>query len=318
MPANRLIVLDVPWSGVTGVLLSGDYDGSIVAILESLCETADLEGVAVLDLAESDLPVPYSVGFAGRGTVSIGRTLLIANPGATAHAVAPDGRSILTCPWVLPPSRPGGLLLWRAPSIRPWSDGDHSLAASVGMLLNLALSANIGQVGIDRLTGIPNRRWFLDEADRHIERLDVDGTSGTLCVIDIDNLRRLNLTLGRRYGDRVLVRMASQLRAMVRPGDVVARIGADTFAMWQTGVDHMTAAERAERLCSLGLYEDLPDGYRVTFSVGIASRGPGAEEDVRTLLRRAHMAAREIKDLGGGGWRVALAQGVPRGSGVAE
>ncbi len=59
-------------------------------------------------------------------------------------------------------------------------------------------------------------------------------------------MHRLNQTLGRPYGDRVLVRMASQLRAMIRPGDVVARIGADTFAIWQTGMDHLTAAERAE------------------------------------------------------------------------
>ena len=300
------------------MFLSGDYDGSIVAILESLRETADIEGTAVLDLSESDLPIPYSVGFAGENTVAFGRNLLMANPDTTAHAVAPDERSILACPSVLPPSRLGGLLLWRAPRTRPWSDSDHSLAASVAMLLNLSLSASIGQIGIDRLTGIPNRRWFLDEADRHIERLDVDGTSGTLCMIDIDNLRRLNLTLGRQHGDRVLVRMANQLRSMVRPGDVVARMGAGTFAMWQTGVDHLTAAERAERLCSLGLYQDLPDGYTLTFSIGIASCSAGGGEDVRALLRRAHLAAKEMKDLGGGGWRVSRAHGVRRGFGVPE
>jgi diguanylate cyclase (GGDEF)-like protein len=298
------------------VLLSGDYDGSIVVILDSLRETADLEGLAVLELAETDLPVPYSVGAAGQGTVAIGRSLLIARPAATAHATAPDGRSILACPLVLPPSRPGGMVCWRAPGRRPWTDGDHSLAASVAMLLNLALSASVGQIGIDRLTGIPNHRWFLDEAERHIERLDGDGLTGTLCLVDIDDMRRLNLTLGRRQGDRVLVRMASQLRAMIRPGDVVARIGADTFALWQTGVDHLTAAERAEALCSLGLFGDAPDGYRITFSIGIASRGEGSGEDVRSLLRRAQMAVREIKGIGGGGWRVAQALAVPRGSGA--
>jgi diguanylate cyclase (GGDEF)-like protein len=302
---------------VTGVLLSGDYDGSIVAILESLRETADLEGLAVLDLAESDLPVPYSVGAAGQGTVAIGRGLLLAHPGATAHATAPDGRSILASPLTLPPSRPGGVVVWRAPHVRPWSDADHSLAASVAMLLNLTISSSIGQIGIDSLTGIPNRRWFLDEADRHVERLDGDGLIGTLCVIDFDDMRRLNLTLGRQYGNRVLVRMASQLRAMIRPGDVVARIGADTFAVWQTGVDHLTAAERAESLCALGLFQDLPDGHMVTFSIGIASRDGGSGEDVRSLLRRAQMAVREIKGIGGGGWRVSQPKAVSRGSGAA-
>ena len=49
---------------------------------------------------------------------------------------------------------------------------------------------------------------------------------------------------------------------------------------------------------------DLADEQAVTFSIGIASRQPGSAEDVRTLLRRAHMAAREVKSKGGGGWRV--------------
>ena len=258
---------------------------------------------------------PYSVGAAGQGTVAIGRGLLIGHPGTTAHATAPDGRSILAAPLMLPPSRPGGVVFWRAPQVRPWSDNDHSLAASVAVLLNLALSASVGQIGIDRLTGIPNHRWFLDEAERHIERLDGDGLIGTLSVVDIDDMRRLNLTLGRRYGDRVLVRMASQLRAMIRPGDVVARIGTDTFALWQTGVDHLTAAERAEALCALGLFHDVPGGYKITFSIGIASRGGGSGEDVRSLLRRAQMAVREIKGIGGGGWRVSQPRAVQRGSG---
>jgi diguanylate cyclase (GGDEF)-like protein len=299
------------------VLLSGDYDGSIVAILESLRETAELEGLAVLDLTESDLPVPYSAGAAGQGTVAIGRSLLLTRPGVTAHATAPDGRSILASPLILPPSRPGGVVFWRTSQGRAWTDGDHSLASSVAMLLAVTLAASIGQIGIDSLTGVPNRRWFLDEADRHIERLDGDGLVGTLCLIDFDGMHRLNQTLGRPYGDRALVRMASQLRAMIRPGDVVARIGADTFAIWQTGMDHLTAAERAESLCALGLFQDLPDGYKLTFSIGIASRDGGSGEDVRSLLRRAQMAVRDIKGLGGGGWRVSQPDMAQRGSGPA-
>ena len=120
------------------------------------------------------------------------------------------------------------------------------------MLLRVAIGAGMGQVGIDRLTGIPNRRWFLDEADRHIERLDLDVVVGTLLLIDIDDLRRVNHTLGREQGDRILVRMASQLRVMVRPSDVVARVGADEFAVWQDGMDHLTAAERANRCARAG------------------------------------------------------------------
>ena len=208
---------------------SGDYDGSIVAVLEELRLTADLEGVAVLDLSADavDTPVAYLLGAGGPGMTALGQDLLTANPGRPSHVVAKDRRPLLVCPWMLPPASPGGLLLWRAPRSKPWTESDHDLAASVAMLLRVAVGAGMGQVGIDRLTGIPNRRWFLDEADRHIDRLDLDAQVGTLLLVDIDDLRRVNLSLGRAQGDRILVRMATQLRAMVRPSDLVARVGAD-------------------------------------------------------------------------------------------
>jgi diguanylate cyclase (GGDEF)-like protein len=293
---------------------SGDYDGSIVTVLEQLRLTADLEGLAIVDLSEdaADASVAYCLGVAGAGTIDLGRSLLIASPDRPSHVVGNDRRRLLACPWVFPPARPGGLLLWRAPRSRLWTDADRDLAASVAMLLRVAIGAGMGQVGIDRLTGIPNRRWFLDEADRHIDRLDQDEVVGTLLLVDIDDLRRVNLVLGRAQGDRVLVRMANQLRAMVRPSDLVARVGADEFAVWQNGMDHLTAAERADQLCARRLFHDLPDTHGVTFSVGIASREPGSGEDVRTVLRRAHMAAREVKATGGGGWRVGHAKPMSR------
>jgi diguanylate cyclase (GGDEF)-like protein len=301
-------------AGETDVPFGGDYDGSIVSILEQLRLAANLEGLAVLDLSQdaADSPVAYSLGVAGSGTTALGQVLLSRNPGRPVHASATDKRSVLACPWVLPPARPGGLLLWRAPGARAWTEGDYDLASSVAMLLRVTMGAGMGQAGIDRLTGLPNRRWFLDESDRHIDRLDLDGTVGTLLLVDIDDLRGVNLALGQEQGDRVMVRMANQLRAMVRPSDIVARVGADEFAVWHDGMDHLTAAERAESLCTRRLFEDLPEDHTVTFSIGIASRRPGSAEDVRTLLRRARMAAREVKTVGGGGWRVSQPEPMSR------
>jgi len=295
----------------------GDYDGSIVTVLEQLRLTADLEGLAVLDLSEdaTEAAIPYRLGVAGADTIDLGKALLNTIPGRPANAVAKDKRPILACPWVFPPARPGGLLMWRAPRSRPWTHADHSLASSVAMLLRVAIGAGMGQPGIDRLTGIPNRRWFLDEADRHIDRLDLDATVGTLLLVDIDDLRRVNLMLGWAQGDRVLIRMASRLRAMVRPSDLVSRVGPDEFAVWQDGMDHLTAAERADGLCASRLFQDESRGQGVTISIGIASREPGSAEDIRTLLRRAHMAAHEVKAKGGSGWRVGHAVPQSRCSG---
>ena len=188
---------------------------------------------------------------------SLGQALLSRNPDQPSHTIGTDKRPILACPWVLPPSRRGGLLLWRAPKARAWTEADHDLGAAVAMLLRNVIGEGMGQIGIDRLTGLPNRRWFLEESDRHIDRLDVDVSVGTLVLVDIDDLRSVNFVLGREQGDNVLVRMASRLRAMVRPSDIVARVGADEFALWHDGMDHLTAAERAESLCRGALVPGL-------------------------------------------------------------
>ncbi len=293
--------------------IDDEHDSSIIAALNQLRQSADLEGLAVLDLSQPDMPVSHSVGLSGVETLDFGCALLAANPQGPAHGIAGDQRRVLACPWVLPPARPGGLLLWRDPRARLWADMDHGLAASVAALVLVAVTAGAGQIGIDRLTGVPNRRWFLDEADRRIDRLDLDGVIGTLCLIDVDDLHRLNANLGRQEGDRVLIRMASQLRSIVRPSDLVARVGADEFAVWQDGMDHLTAAERADALCTERMFIDVPKEQRATFSIGIASRRPGSAEDIRTLLRRAHMAARDVKAQGGGGWRVSHAEPARRG-----
>ncbi|HYZ24185.1 MAG TPA: GGDEF domain-containing protein [Rhodopila sp.] len=303
--------------------LTETYDGSIVAILEEIRATANLEGLAVVDLAPGphDEPVLYNVGVAGAATIVTGRLLIAGQSGRPTYLVGSDRRPLLACPWMMSPSRPGGLLMWRAPDGAAWSRGDLGMAASVAVLLRMMIGSAAGQIGIDRLTGLPNRRWFLDEADRRADRLDHDGAVASLTLIDVDDLHRINATLGREHGDRVLIRLAGQLRSIVRPGDLVARVGTDEFAIWQDGMDHLTAAERADALCTGPLERDSLDGPRITLSIGIVSRsatqtgdaqtGNAQAEDVRGLLRRAYMAAREVRTRGGGGWRVSHPDPLP-------
>ena len=168
-----------------------------------------------------------------------------------------------------------------------------------------------GEASIDRLTGLPNRTFFLGEVNRHIDRLEQDGSAGTMLLVDLDGLRRVNAGHGRGVGDELLTRTATLLRAMVRPVDMVSRIGGDEFAVWLDGMDHMTAAERAVGLADrrLALPDATVDDDRteITYSIGIASRLMGEGEDARALLRRAHKALWEAKQAGGGGWAVSRA-----------
>jgi diguanylate cyclase (GGDEF)-like protein len=284
--------------------------------LAELRKTAELEGAAVLDLTnEAAGPlVLHECGLGSPNILQAAGSLLYRERLRPSHGLGSDGRPILVCPWSLPVQRLGGLVMWHMSGARGWTTAHHVFAASVAGLVRTMLEHEAGGIGLDRLTGLPNRRYFLDEVDRHIERLDLDRVSGTMMMIDLDGLERLNQQLGRALGDRMLVRVATLLRRMVRPTDIVARIGPDEFAVWLDGMDHMTAAERADTLVQRRLStaesNDHDPGMRQTVSIGIATRRPGSAEDSGTLLRRAHMAMREVKQAGGGGWRVSHVQGL--------
>ena len=246
--------------------------------------------------------------------------MLRRSPDAPSYSIGSDKRPILVSPWVLHPDRRGGLALWRGAGAPGWDERDHFFAASVAGLIRVILEQGPGEASIDRLTVLPNRCYFLGEVNRHIDRLEQDGTTGTMLLIDLDGLRRINASHGRAMGDDLLIRTANLLRGVVRPVDMVARVGGDEFAVWLDNMDHMTAAERAVGLADrrLALPVDAgetdedsePAQLEMTLSIGIASRMLGDGEDARALLRRAHKALWDAKQTGGGGWAVSRA---PRG-----
>lgn len=285
--------------------------GMIVSALEDLRMTADLEGVAVIDCSdESEGPaLVYGVGIGGADVLAGAARLLGKKPDGPAHGAMPDGRQVIVSPWVLPPGRRGGLALWRGVGERPWATRDHEMAAVTAGLVRVMLENGPDDSGIDRLTGLPNRLYFLDEADRRMERLSQDRVPGTLMLISIDDLDAMTEAHGRSARHWVLARVAALLRAMVRPTDLVARVAQDEFAAWLDGADHMTAAERAEALCGRRMtLPEVPGRATVSvppLSVGIASRESDSGEDVRVMLVRARGALRRVRQGGGGGWRVA-------------
>ena len=284
--------------------------GMIGAALTELCALAELEGAAIVDLTDSGHG-PSLLYCAGSGAVAIlddVGAMLTRCPDAPSHGMAGSGHALMACPWVLPPDRAGGLALWRRPFGRVWTACDSALGAMAAAMLRVMLEHGPDEAGIDRLTGLPNRLYFLDETDRHIERLAQDGIPGTLMVVELDDLEQMALTHGQAARDWMLVRIGSLLRAMVRPADLVGRVGGGTFAVWFDGMDHMTAAERAQDLCDRRI--NLPEApgrgaiAAPTLSIGIASRSRESEQDARGLMLHAREAAAAAGDSGGGSWRV--------------
>ena len=282
------------------------------AALAELRKAAKLEGAAIIDIARPDAAsvLLFDAGPGVPDAIGSAHQMLRRCPTSPSFAIAADKRPILVAPWVLHPDRPGGLALWRNAGGSAWEERDTCFAASVGSLMRVILEHGPGEAAIDRLTGLPNRSYFLSEVNRHIDRLEQDGATGTMLLVDLDGLRRVNSSHGRGQGDDLLIRTANLLRAMVRPVDMVARVGGDEFAVWLDSMDHMTAAERAVGLAERRLaLPETPDSDDVmqtelTLSIGIASRLLGDGEDARTLLRRAHKALWDAKQSGGGSWSV--------------
>ena len=302
------------------------------AVLDALIGALGGEGAAVLDLTlaspDSAPPPPWPVlhraGADPSPIVADALGLLCEQQDAAATDGILHGMSLLACPASTRFGERAGLVVWRRVGLRDWDADDHTLAASVTGVVRIVLEHEAiqrelaRQARTDPLTGLLNRRAFLDEAARRIDRLDREDQPGTLMFVDLDRLKQLNDRLGHEAGDAALLRAAELLRRTVRPSDLVARLGGDEFALWLDGLDELTAAERAEQLridCPLELAGITagsgPGENSMTMSIGIACRRPGHGEELDSLIARADQAMYDVKRAGRGHWRVSHAGPAP-------
>ena len=101
---------------------------------------------------------------------------------------------------------------------------------------------------VDPLTSLFNRRYFETRIDEEIQRARRYGLDLALLMIDADNFKALNDTLGHLVGDRVLRAMSDTLRRSVRAFDVCTRFGGEEFAILMPGSSAASALQSAERI----------------------------------------------------------------------
>jgi diguanylate cyclase (GGDEF)-like protein len=167
----------------------------------------------------------------------------------------------------------------------------------------------------DVLTGLPNRRWFIEEFQRATSNLP-NGDACALLVVDLDNFKPINDVYGHRLGDEVLKVVAKRLTRMNERGSV-ARLGGDEFGVILCYRRDSNAPERLAQqiveeiskpvqLAALALQVGVSVGVSAGASDGVYS-GPMAERDgtpVETALRQADMAMYWAKSEGRSRYRL--------------
>lgn len=156
----------------------------------------------------------------------------------------------------------------------------------------------------DPLTGLWNRAAFTSRLEDEIERLGEGDRVFALLVLDIDRFEQVNDEQGHEVGDRVLRVVAGALQDAAAPGEIVARLGSDEFALLCPGAATAGAAAAvAERLALLVRRAAQPAcGEPVTVSVGI-SLFPADGTNAARLLLNADAALARAKQEGGAAHR---------------
>jgi diguanylate cyclase (GGDEF)-like protein/PAS domain S-box-containing protein len=205
------------------------------------------------------------------------------------------------------PSDSGGRgALCAVSCIRSFGDEELNFLDAIAAVLSAGLKRLASEERLafmaqfDSLTGLPNRALLADRFARMIDQTRRRGLILGVLFVDLDDFKGVNDTLGHAAGDELLKEVAHRLSEAVRPGDTVARISGDEFALVLADLARqedaaLVAQKIVERLAapfSVSGHEVL-----VTASVGIASY-PADGHDAETLLGAADAAMYRAKQSG--------------------
>ncbi|HET9147293.1 MAG TPA: hypothetical protein VFN77_04535 [Acetobacteraceae bacterium] len=209
-------------------------------------------------------------------------------PGTQDAHANPD---VLTADLVCAGGIPAKLVARRGRREQPFDSGERRvflmMSGQIAPLLQRMGDVPSRQYSgpVDAETGIWGSARFLEEAARRFDRLDIEERAGTMLVFGW--VRSDGSSAPEASG--VIVRASVEvLQDMLRPTDLLGRIGPFRLAAWCDGVDHLIAAERAERIGSRLDALLAPSARHV--AIGIATRWPHRRDDTTTLLEQAGAA----------------------------
>lgn len=157
----------------------------------------------------------------------------------------------------------------------------------------------------DQLTRLPNRTAFLRRLDEALAAPSRAYRAIAVVSVDVDDFNEINRAAGPAVADQLLVVIGERLRACLRAGDTVARVGGDRFLI-AVGIDPATLpriAERITRAIELPFFIEGEE-IRITASLGIALTEHPSPELRDELVRHADAAMRRVKSHGKAGYEV--------------
>jgi diguanylate cyclase (GGDEF)-like protein/PAS domain S-box-containing protein len=190
-------------------------------------------------------------------------------------------------------------------SAAPIRDGGSATLGAVLICRDVSDNRNLQQrvawqAAHDSLTHLPNRSLLTDRLRQAIAQAERQHTLLAVCYLDLDGFKPINDHHGHEVGDRVLIRVAERLTALIRGSDTVARIGGDEFVMLLTGANTLMDFEPVlERLLvEVAIPYRIDDlRLKVSASIGVAIY-PLDDADPDTILRHADQAMYQAKQTG--------------------
>jgi diguanylate cyclase (GGDEF)-like protein len=156
------------------------------------------------------------------------------------------------------------------------------------------------QANFDTLTGLPNRDMFRDRLEQEMKKSDRESAPLALLLIDLDQFKEVNDTLGHAVGDMLLIEASRRIRACVRESDTVARLGGDEFTIVISEIsDHTHVEDVAQKIINR-LAEPFRLGSDVAYvsaSIGITLY-PDDATNINALMKNADQAMYVAKGKG--------------------
>ncbi|MEX6500838.1 putative bifunctional diguanylate cyclase/phosphodiesterase [Pseudomonas zhanjiangensis] len=155
----------------------------------------------------------------------------------------------------------------------------------------------------DALTGIANRQGF--QTLLAARQLEQGGSGLALGHLDLDNFRHANDALGYQAGDRLILQVVARLKAQLKSGDILARLGSDEFALLlDTRRDPARAERLAERICEALGEPYWVDGESLLLGCSLGLAYARVDGDADSLMWHAHTAMQQAKSQQGCTWHL--------------